>query len=157
MSHDGDKIYIGSTTKKLLSMRMSHHRSGYKQWKEGKTNKTSSYELFDEYGVEKCFIVLIELYPCSNKDERNARETHFIKSLSCVNKVIPTTFKAEFNEEFKAKMKITNKEYKEKHKERLKEYTNTPFKCDCGGRYNRNAKMAHFRTMMHITYLETAI
>ena len=32
ISHAGDKIYIGSTTKRLLSQRMEKHRSSYKRW-----------------------------------------------------------------------------------------------------------------------------
>ncbi len=69
MSHLGDKIYIGSTTKRYLSQRMDNHRSGYKLWKHGTQGKVNSYTLFDEYGVENCEIVLIEAYPCNGKDE----------------------------------------------------------------------------------------
>jgi hypothetical protein len=47
-SHLGDKIYIGSTTKEYLSQRMDSHRGNYKVWKDGKINKTTSFELFDE-------------------------------------------------------------------------------------------------------------
>ena len=55
-SHIGDKIYIGSTTKKYLSQRMDKHRYDYKEWKKNRKSKTMSYLLFDEYGVENCFI-----------------------------------------------------------------------------------------------------
>jgi hypothetical protein len=48
-SHLGDKIYIGSTTKQYLSQRMVQHKGDYKCWKNGKLNKTFSFELFDEY------------------------------------------------------------------------------------------------------------
>jgi hypothetical protein len=33
-SHLGDKLYIGSTTKKYLSERMAYHRTDYKSWKK---------------------------------------------------------------------------------------------------------------------------
>ena len=56
-SHLGDKIYIGSTTKEYLSQRMDNHRGHYKVWKNGQGNKTTSFELFDEYGIENCKIV----------------------------------------------------------------------------------------------------
>ncbi len=83
----GDKIYVGSTAKEYLSQRFQQHKHSYKQWKAGKTNKTMSYDLFDEYGVEICRIVLIEAYPCECKDAKNAREGHYIKELTCVNKI----------------------------------------------------------------------
>ena len=56
----GDKIYIGSTTKKYLSQRMDNHRSGYKLWKNDKHYLTTSYHLFEEYGLDNCFIELLE-------------------------------------------------------------------------------------------------
>ena len=85
-SHLGDKIYIGSTTKKYLSQRMDVHRCAYKRWKLGKTEqKTSSFEVFDEYGVDNCTIVLLEVCPCDSKDESHAREAYYVKSMVCVN------------------------------------------------------------------------
>ena len=59
-SHCGDKIYIGSTTKKYLSQRMDKHRSSYKQWKQGKAGKIMIFDIFDEYGIENCQILLLE-------------------------------------------------------------------------------------------------
>ena len=50
-SHLGDKIYVGSTAKEYLSQRFQYHRSGYKLWKSGKSDKVMSYDLFDEYGL----------------------------------------------------------------------------------------------------------
>lgn len=87
-SHLGDKIYVGSTAKFYLSQRFQQHKSAYKQWKNGKVGKVMSYELFDEYGPENCKIVLIEEYPCSSKDAKNAREGHYIKEFNCVNRII---------------------------------------------------------------------
>ena len=85
----GDKIYIGSTNKKYLSQRMDTHRSGYKRWKAGKEEgKIYSYDIFEEFGIENCVILLIESYPCGSKDELRAREGHYIQTLKCVNKNI---------------------------------------------------------------------
>ena len=63
-SHLGDKIYIGSTTKQYLSQRMTYHKSSYTAWKAETGKKTTSFELFEEYGFENCEIVLIELFSC---------------------------------------------------------------------------------------------
>ena len=107
----GNLVYIGSTTKEYLSQRMDTHRMCYKRWKEGKTNKTTSFDVFDAYGVENCSIILLETCPCKSKDELYAREAHYIKSLECVNRCVP------------GRTKETNyKEYYEKHKDRIHEY-----------------------------------
>ena len=88
-SHVGDKIYIGSTTKPLLSQRMTKHRSEYKRWKSGgKGGFIRSYELFDEYGIENCIIELIEAKHCMDSDEKNKLEGKYIRELECVNKNI---------------------------------------------------------------------
>ena len=87
-SHLGDKIYAGSTAKEYLSQRFQLHKVQYKRWKNGVGVKYTSFELFDEYGLENCNIVLIEAYPCNSKDEKNAKEGHYIKTLECVNKIV---------------------------------------------------------------------
>ena len=72
---EGD-IYVGSTAKKRLSLRMSGHTSGYEIWKDGRLGKVSSFELFDGYGVENCHTVLLELVNVKSKDELFAREKY---------------------------------------------------------------------------------
>ena len=121
-SHLGDKIYIGSTSKEYLSQRFQLHKSGYKQWKKGQVNKTSSFVMFDEYGPENCQIVLIELYPCNCKDERNARESHYIRTLDCVNKVIPDRTYKQRCVDKKEIITKRQKEYYEGNKDKMKEY-----------------------------------
>ena len=85
-SNSGGKIYVGSTTKEYLSARMSEHRRMFKAWEKGNGNRCTSHELFSQYGVENCYIELIELFPCNTKDELATRENHYIRSLVCVNK-----------------------------------------------------------------------
>ena len=57
---EGD-IYIGSTTKEYLSQRMDTHRSQYKCFLNGKGDRTTSFNLFNKYGVSNCNIILLEL------------------------------------------------------------------------------------------------
>ena len=52
-------IYIGSTAEYYLSQRMGNHRYHYKLWKKNKSNKITSYDLFEKYGLENCHIVLL--------------------------------------------------------------------------------------------------
>ena len=127
-SHVGDKIYIGSTTKQLLSQRMAKHRDGYKIWKSGgKGGFIRSYELFDEYGIENCIIELIEAKPCMDSDEKNKLEGKYIRELNCVNKMMAGRTKKEYYEDNKEKIKDKSKQHYEDNKEIIKEYSKTKY------------------------------
>jgi len=81
-----DQIYIGSTAEPSLSRRMYGHRTAYRSWKSGRpTNYVASFALFD---LGPCEIVLIENWPCNNKDELRSREQFHIdlNRALCVNK-----------------------------------------------------------------------
>lgn len=169
-SNLGDKIYIGSTTKEFLSQRMVLHRSDYKRWKAGLCGKVMSYDLFDEYGIENCKIVLIESFPCKSKDEKNAREGFHIKNTICVNRMIAgRTFKDRYEEnkgEFIARSKVwaeANKEkvngykaeYYERNKEKIKErQASQVYECECGLNIRRRHKQEHFRSQKHKLFVE---
>jgi ribosome-interacting GTPase 1 len=84
-------------------------------------NKTTSYDLFDEYGLENCKIVLIESFPCSSKDELIAKEAHYIRTLECVNKVIPKRTNKEYKEDNKEVIKEQNKKFYDEHKDEMYE------------------------------------
>jgi len=87
-------IYIGSTAQPL-SKRFYQHKS--------KRNNCSSMHLFNipESNVE---IVLIESFPCKNREELTAREYHYIRKnkriavncAKCIN-----NFVSDFDEEYK--------------------------------------------------------
>ena len=172
-SHCGDKIYIGSTAKQYLSQRMEKHRSEYKEWKKGlKKSKIMSYVLFDDYGVENCFITLLEAYPCNSRDEAHAREAYYIKAHDCVNKVIPQRTQAEYKADNKEKIKEYQKEYNPKYYEenkdaislykktwllenndRVKEYRNAPYACTCGVSTTLRNKARHEKSKHHLSSL----
>jgi hypothetical protein len=119
---EGD-IYIGSTTKELLSQRMTAHRCNYKYWLKCEVFKISSYILFEKYGVENCRIVLIENVNATSLDELKAREAFYIKSMLCINKNIPMRTKKEWREDNKETLKEYQKLYCENNKENKKEYS----------------------------------
>ena len=104
IDHDEGDIYIGSTTKQYLSQRMDRHRANYGTWKQNKKGYTSSFKLFDKYGLGNCKIFLIELYPCTTKEELRVREGHLIKTIPCINKFIPGRTNKEYKEDNKDKM-----------------------------------------------------
>ena len=111
-------IYIGSTTKEYLSQRMDTHRSDYNRHKKGiRKNRATSYDIFDKYGIENCTITLLELVNAQNKDELLSRESHYIKTLDCVNKRIPKQTREEYINTNKEKIKQCQKSKYEKYKD----------------------------------------
>ena len=118
-SHLGDNIYVGSTCKEYLSQRFQQHKTDYKRWKDGKTYNITSFKLFEEYGIENCNIILIEAYPCNSKDEKNAREGHYIKELNCVNKNIMGRSKKEYQQDNKVNIAERKKKYNIENKEKI--------------------------------------
>ena len=86
-AEEGD-TYYGSTVE-TLSRRMSQHRTHYKGWKNGQCNYTSSFLLFDKYGLENCLITLVETVSVTSKEELLQRERFYIENNKCVNKCLP--------------------------------------------------------------------
>jgi len=164
----GPKIYIGSTTKDKLCDRMATHRKDYKKWKLGKCNKTTSFDLFEEYGLENCFIELIEARECNNKDEKNKLEGGYIRTLKCVNKNIAGRTQNEYSKEYyelnKEHIKEYSKEYYELNKEHKKEYyelnknkinenKKIQYNCICGSICRISDKSRHFKSNKHINFI----
>jgi hypothetical protein len=149
-SHLGDKIYIGSTTKEFLSQRMSNHRADYRTKTDRVNKASSSMEIFREYGVENCRIVLIENYPCNSKDELISKEASYIRSLPCVNKRIPDRSEQERRSDPICKEK--KNEYNKLRYQQKKDIITESSQCPCGGSYQKCHKMKHFRTALHKSY-----
>ena len=160
-SPQGDKIYIGSTTKELLCQRMSSHRINYRTWKQGSRGLTTSFLLFDEYGLKNCFIELLEAKECSSKDELRQLEVKYVRELVCVNKIIPGRSDKQYRDETKDIRKIyyeANKdsinENKKIYYERTKEYQsslkNQSLQCSCGKTYTHSNRVRHLKSAFHI-------
>ena len=107
-----DDKYYGSTTVSL-SRRMTGHRSKY--------NKCSSFIIFEKYGIEKCKIELVELFPCNSLEELRAREGYYIRNNNCVNKNIPDRNSSERYDDNKEQILERNKQYREDNKEQILE------------------------------------
>ena len=121
-SPNGENIYVGSTTKQYLSQRMTLHRASYNYWKSGKGGLITSFLLFDEYGLDNCFIELLEAKPCASRDEMKQLEGGYIRNLACVNKCIAGRTMKEYHEDNKTRINKTQKEYQEINKEKVKQY-----------------------------------
>jgi hypothetical protein len=159
-SPQGDKIYVGSTTKDLLCQRMTSHRMNYQTWKKGNRGLTTSFLLFDEYGLENCYIELLEAKECSSKDELRQLEGKYVRELVCVNKIIPGRSDKQYRDETKDKRQIyyaanrdTFNENKKLYYERTKEYLsslkNRSIQCSCGRTYTHTNRVRHLSSAFH--------
>ena len=149
-SQSGDKIYIGSTTKERLCQRMDTLRHNYDSWKNGTSELTTAYEIFEEYGVKNCQLVLLESYPCTCKDELEARKAFHIKSMECVNKVIPNRTKQEYREDNKEKFKELSRKYEKNHREERDKKRAELYVCECGQSIAKSSKYHHIRGKPHL-------
>jgi len=96
-------VYYGSTCQPLCNRKASHVRS-YKWYQKSKKQYRTSYDIIK---YDDCDIILVEDYPCENKQQLHARERYYIENNDCVNICIPTR---------------TAKEYYEGHKKQIAEY-----------------------------------
>ncbi len=174
-----DKIYIGSTCKKL-SERFSKHQSKYKSWRGGKRTYTSSYELL-KYPNAK--ITLLEEFPCESKIELIFRERYYIEQNNCVNilRLLNSTKKdkseyrkqrrknnlnqIEYDKQYGKNYRLNNSEYfikynidhaKEKKEKSIiyrrnnAEKINTIIECECGTRINKCRIQRHRTSKKHL-------
>ena len=104
------EVYYGATTYKYLSSRLAKHK-----------NRTTckSKQILDRGNYS---IVLVEEYPCDNKEQLNRRERYYIENNDCINKIIPTRTQKEWYEANKDKVKKCRKEWYENNKDYMKEY-----------------------------------
>ncbi len=175
-SDKGPKQYIGGTTQSILR-RFADHKRRYIQKDEDR--KTTAYELFDEYGVENCYIELIENYPCNSKIESNIRESYYIKlyklQQTAVNRQTPYVTAEEakerdkkYREDNKEERHEKAKQYREANNDKIKERDNKHYalhkeeiqakrkvkiNCGCGTTYSKNHKARHEKSIKHQNYI----
>jgi hypothetical protein len=67
-------IYIGSTIQPLIQ-RLQGHKRDYNYYLNGK-NYITSFEIIENKNYN---IILLEEYPCDNKEQLHAKEAEYIK------------------------------------------------------------------------------
>jgi len=124
-SKDTNKIYIGSTTASLNS-RMYRHRQDYCLYLNSLGAKIYSFELFDEVGIDKCYIELICDYPCDNSHELALEEgRHQLLNLyNIVNKNIAGRTGKQYYIDNKEIILNKKREYYKNHSQTRKAYQN---------------------------------
>lgn len=158
------KCYIGSTIEEL-SKRFSKHKVKYKGYKLGKYIFTTSFLLFDEFGVENCKIEWIENYPCNSKKELEARKGQIQRETTCVNKHIAGRNKQEYYKDKCEKIKHQTKKYAEENPGKIKAkgiryYIQNKNRlleketCICGATFTYYHKARHEKTNKYKQYLQ---
>jgi hypothetical protein len=152
-----DKVYVGSTTKRWLSDRMSHHRYCFRQ----KNSGTSSKEILQ---YDDAYIELLELFPCSTKQELFKRENIWIIKLNSVNKQSATGFDRNtyykknkhkwnrYNQELRGKRKKNPNRKKVDAKyarEYQRELNKHRYICECNKSVVWTGRIRHFKTKYH--------
>lgn len=124
------KVYVGHTTQKYLSTRLSGHITKFNLWKKGEHHYVSSFPIIEGGRYE---ISLVEAYSCNNVHELRMRERFYINKMDCINHNIPSRTHNEYNLTYHRdhrqscceKMKVR---YRERYREKmLEKYT-----CGCG-------------------------
>ena len=109
----GDK-YIGSTVMQLCR-RLSTHVDGAKRLITGGC-KSKEIILRGDYQI-----VLIENYPCNNKEELHRKEREHIENNECVKICIPQQTTLEWRNKNRDKLAKIDRKYYEKNSEIVKE------------------------------------
>ena len=153
--------YVGSTCEPTLAKRLTKHVGQYRCYLKGTYHYVSSFKILENDDYD---IILIEKYPCNDKDELHSRECYFTNQIDCVNICKnqglinrmggEKEYKKEINKAYhklnKDKILTKQKEYYELNIEKIKE----KHECPCGGRYSHCSKARHFKTKKHIKYTE---
>ncbi len=120
--------YIGSTTQKYLTSRLSGHANCFIKYKKG---EYPFYTVFNVLESGQYYINLLEkCTDVNNINDLRKRERFYIESIPCENKNIPGRGKHEWN--------------------------NQKNICVCGGRYTQVHKNVHMDTNKHALYETTS-
>lgn len=161
-----DKIYIGSTTQSLAKRHYKHKKS-YQQYINGCYHNVSSFELIKLGNTD---IILLENFPCNNKEELHARERYYIEQNKaiCVNIRTPGRTDREYYNENKDAIKEhkkqyyndnqekileKKKEYYHNNKEQIAEKNKEQIMCECGSSIRKKELFRHYKSKKHINFI----
>lgn len=165
-SSQTNEIYIGSTCKDRLCQRLAKHKNEYSIWFKDNSKRSyiSSFEILKHGDAN---MVLIEIFPCSNKDELHSREEYWRQQYIsiCVNKnsafgvdkekrtlnikkFVRSDTHKNYNKIYKSseKYKVYNRNYKKN------KYQNSKMVCGiCAKVCNKCDYKRHSRSDYHLT------
>lgn len=139
--------YVGSTTQMYLSQRLAYHERDYRDWREGRQGYMTSYRILEGNNYE---MRLLETYPCRTEKELEAREQHYIRTLECVNKVVPGRTRAEYRRDNREHILEYDRRYAAEHWDEIKAKKRERVTCpDCGKELSRGALARHRKSKSH--------
>jgi hypothetical protein len=145
VDNTNDQCYVGSTCEPILARRLAGHVAQYNSYLNGKQHYISSFDILKNGDYD---IILIENFPCGNKDELHARERHWSNEIPCVNKIKNQGIWNEIGQvEY-------DRRYFELNGDKIKERLHQKCHCICGGKFTVNGKSQHLKTKKHFKYIE---
>jgi len=108
--------YYGSTCEDKLCKRLTRHKSDYNRFLKNKRGYVASFKILENNDYA---IILVENFPCNNKDELLKIERYYIENNECVNKNIPSRISKEYHQDNKDQINERKKIYYDNNKERI--------------------------------------
>jgi hypothetical protein len=99
IDNTNNNVYVGSTCEKLCR-RLQKHKSSYKCYLNPNV-KQGHMRSFDIIKNGDFKIVLIEDYPCNNKEQLLSREQYFIDKIDCINHNNPIHESKEYQQKWR--------------------------------------------------------
>jgi group I intron endonuclease len=152
-----DDEYVGSTCNPLYK-RLGQHKAD--STKERCKNRPL-YQLMNKIGKQNFQMVLLEEYPCENREQLRARESYYIKLLKpTLNKIDAVTnnekraqYAKDYYKENSNKIVEYSRLYREKNGDRISARRNQPYLCECGSVITLCGKGHHAQTAKHKSYI----
>ena len=143
-----DGHYYFGSTKNELRIRLYDHKCDAKKHPDWR-----SYRHICSLGWDKVKIILVESYPCANRDELREREDYYIRQHRddplCLNQT-----RAYRTEEDNKTYRTPNKsENDRRHYQKVREERLAKVTCECGATIAGTSKSAHLKTVKHQTFL----
>ena len=112
VSPDFEKCYISSTCEKL-SMRMVRHRHQYNSHNKGKHGRNTSFDIFDEYGIDNCKTIWIKDTPVITKRNWKQEKDITLRRLNVSTKLLLEERRKGIERKTNKEKNETNKIYRE--------------------------------------------
>ena len=168
-------LYVGHTTD--FTNRKKSHKDRCIYPNNPKYN-LKVYQIMRENGSwDNWSMIEIEKFPCNDENEARARERFWYEELQAtMNTLCPILYIGEkkqyekdYHEKNKEKLDEYQKNYQKNYHEKNKDVINTKHKdyyvrnkdkfnekhnCECGGCFTTEHKLAHFKTLKHIKYIQ---
>ena len=164
-------VYVGHTTH--FTKRKASHKFCSLNPNDSKNNLKVYKIIRENGGWDNWMMIEIEKHPCKDENEARARERHWYEVLNAnMNTRCPILdvdekkqYEKDYHEKNKDKLHEYKKEYYKKNIDKLledkkeyyrknKDYFQYKHKCECGGCFTIQYKLAHFKTLKHMKYIQ---